>query len=107
MSNELPLNANLDCVGWGISGLRKLGVDAVEVRKLEQLVGLSGLIIPGGESTTMAKLAEKNNLVSGNLSLPFVSVPLPPANSNRLTKIVDFFLVFIFIFKLYFFLCTK
>lgn len=42
--------------------LRKLGVDAVEVRKLEQLVGLSGLIIPGGESTTMAKLAEKNNL---------------------------------------------
>ena len=53
--------------GWivwvGDAGLRKLGVDAVEVRKPEQLAGLSGLIIPGGESTTMAKLAEKNKLV--------------------------------------------
>jgi glutamine amidotransferase PdxT len=56
---------------WGIqgvvrvggAGLRKLGVDAVEIRKPEQLAGLSGLIIPGGESTTMAKLAEKNKLV--------------------------------------------
>ncbi|KAG0609036.1 hypothetical protein M758_8G152000 [Ceratodon purpureus] len=45
-----------------IACLRKLGVDAVEVRKPEQLAGLSGLIIPGGESTTMAKLAEKNKL---------------------------------------------
>lgn len=46
-----------------VSGLRKLGVDALEIRKPEQLAGLSGLIIPGGESTTMAKLAEKNMLV--------------------------------------------
>ncbi|XP_024403607.1 probable pyridoxal 5'-phosphate synthase subunit PDX2 isoform X2 [Physcomitrium patens] len=45
-----------------IACLRKLGVDAVEIRKPEQLAELSGLIIPGGESTTMAKLAEKNNL---------------------------------------------
>jgi hypothetical protein len=29
----------------------------VEVRKPEQLVGVDSLIIPGGESTTMAKLA--------------------------------------------------
>ncbi len=46
--------------------MRKLGVDAVEVRKPEQLAGLAGLIIPGGESTTMAKLAEKNKLVRPN-----------------------------------------
>ncbi|KAG0556857.1 hypothetical protein M758_11G081200 [Ceratodon purpureus] len=45
-----------------IACLRKLGVEAVEIRKPEQLAGLSGLIIPGGESTTMAKLAEKNKL---------------------------------------------
>ncbi len=40
-----------------IAVLRRLGVTAVEVRLPEQLEGLSGLIIPGGESTTIAKLA--------------------------------------------------
>ncbi len=37
--------------------LEGLGVDAVEVRLPEQLAGLDGLIIPGGESTTIGKLA--------------------------------------------------
>src|SRR6059036_2517635 len=36
--------------------LRALGADAVEVRKPEQLDGLDGLVIPGGESTTFMKL---------------------------------------------------
>ena len=36
--------------------LRRLGVDAVEVRKPEQLDGLDGLVIPGGESTTFMRL---------------------------------------------------
>jgi 5'-phosphate synthase pdxT subunit len=36
--------------------LRRLGVDAVEVRKPGQLEGLDGLIIPGGESTTFTRL---------------------------------------------------
>jgi 5'-phosphate synthase pdxT subunit len=39
-----------------ISVLRKLGVEAVEVRLPEQLDGLDGLIIPGGESTTFSIL---------------------------------------------------
>jgi hypothetical protein len=52
-----------------VAGLRKLGVEAMEVRKPEQLEGLAGLIIPGGESTTMAKLAEHYHLVSHNLTL--------------------------------------
>ena len=38
--------------------LREIGVDAVEVRLPEQLEGLDGLIIPGGESTTIGKLAQ-------------------------------------------------
>lgn len=42
-----------------INVLRRLGVDAVEVRLPEQLHGLDGLIIPGGESTTMARLMER------------------------------------------------
>jgi 5'-phosphate synthase pdxT subunit len=37
--------------------LRRAGADVVEVRLPEQLDGLDGLVIPGGESTTMTKLA--------------------------------------------------
>ena len=40
-----------------VSMLRRLGADAVEVRLPAQLAGLDGLIIPGGESTTIGKLA--------------------------------------------------
>ena len=36
--------------------LERLGVDVTEVRLPADLEGLSGLIIPGGESTTMGKL---------------------------------------------------
>jgi pyridoxal 5'-phosphate synthase pdxT subunit len=36
--------------------LRALGADVVEVRKPEQLDGLDGLVIPGGESTTITRL---------------------------------------------------
>jgi pyridoxal 5'-phosphate synthase pdxT subunit len=36
--------------------LRRLGADPVEVRKPEQLDGLDGLVIPGGESTTIFRL---------------------------------------------------
>jgi len=36
--------------------LRRLGAEAVEVRKPEQLRELDGLVIPGGESTTFMRL---------------------------------------------------
>jgi 5'-phosphate synthase pdxT subunit len=36
--------------------LRRLGADVVEVRKPEQLEGLGGLVVPGGESTTFMRL---------------------------------------------------
>jgi pyridoxal 5'-phosphate synthase pdxT subunit len=36
--------------------LRRLGAEPVEVRLPEQLDGLDGLIIPGGESTTIGRL---------------------------------------------------
>jgi 5'-phosphate synthase pdxT subunit len=39
-----------------VAMLRRLGADAVEVRKPEQLAGLDGLVIPGGESTTFMRL---------------------------------------------------
>ena len=43
--------------------LRHLGVTAVEVRLPKQLDGLDGLIIPGGESTTIGKLAVMYDLL--------------------------------------------
>jgi len=36
--------------------LRRLGAEAVAVRTPEQVQGLDGLVIPGGESTTMTRL---------------------------------------------------
>lgn len=43
--------------------LQGLGVETAEVRLPEQLIGLDGLIIPGGESTTIGKLAVAYNLM--------------------------------------------
>ncbi|UWZ82916.1 pyridoxal 5'-phosphate synthase glutaminase subunit PdxT [Occallatibacter riparius] len=39
--------------------LTEAGAEAVEVRNPEELDGLDGLIIPGGESTTMLKFLER------------------------------------------------
>lgn len=43
--------------------LTNLGVETVSIRKPEQLNGVDGLIIPGGESTTIGKLAETYELI--------------------------------------------
>lgn len=45
-----------------MAALRRIGVKGVEIRKAEQLQAVDALIIPGGESTTMAKLAHYHNL---------------------------------------------
>jgi 5'-phosphate synthase pdxT subunit len=39
-----------------IAVLARLGAETVEVRKAEQLEGLDGLVIPGGESTAIQRL---------------------------------------------------
>jgi 5'-phosphate synthase pdxT subunit len=43
--------------------LKRIGVEALEVRLPNQLQGLEGLIIPGGESTTIGKLATAYGLM--------------------------------------------
>jgi 5'-phosphate synthase pdxT subunit len=40
-----------------INMLRRMGIEAREIRLPEQLADIDGLIIPGGESTTIGKLA--------------------------------------------------
>lgn len=43
--------------------LERLGIDVIQVRSSAQLQGLHGLIIPGGESTTIGKLATAFDLM--------------------------------------------
>jgi 5'-phosphate synthase pdxT subunit len=38
--------------------LRRLGAEVIEVRKPEELDGLDGLVVPGGESTAIARLID-------------------------------------------------
>lgn len=47
--------------------LERIGIDVIEVRRATDLDNVSGLIIPGGESTTMLKF-----LLEENLSNPIV-----------------------------------
>lgn len=44
--------------------VRRLGADALEIRKPEQLAAVDGLILPGGESTSMGLVAERWGLVA-------------------------------------------
>ncbi|MBV6391037.1 MAG: Pyridoxal 5'-phosphate synthase subunit PdxT [Anaerolineales bacterium] len=46
-----------------ISMLKRIGAEAVEARLPKHLEGLDGLIIPGGESTTIGKLAVAYDLI--------------------------------------------
>jgi 5'-phosphate synthase pdxT subunit len=55
-----------------VSLLRGLGADAVEVRMPEELERCAGLVLPGGESTTIGKL-----LVSSGLDAALQEYPGP------------------------------
>jgi len=56
--------------------LRAVGVEPVEVRLPEHLEGVSGLILPGGESTTMRKLVERWGLRQPIMDLAATGAPL-------------------------------
>lgn len=45
-----------------VRALQKLGAEVVEVRMPEELAGLDGLVVPGGESTTIMNLARSYGL---------------------------------------------
>lgn len=45
-----------------VAALRRAGADAVEVRTPADLVGLDGLVLPGGESTTISFLLDSSGL---------------------------------------------
>jgi 5'-phosphate synthase pdxT subunit len=56
--------------------LLRLGVEATEVRLPGQLAGLDGLILPGGESTTMGKLAVEFGLLEPLRGLAAGGLPM-------------------------------
>jgi pyridoxal 5'-phosphate synthase pdxT subunit len=56
--------------------LRQIGVDGVAVRLPRDLVGVAGLILPGGESTTMRKLIDRWGLGRPILDLARSGAPL-------------------------------
>jgi 5'-phosphate synthase pdxT subunit len=59
-----------------IQVLRRLGAEANEVRLPQHLAGLDGLILPGGESTTVGKLAMEYQLLEPLRELAASGVPL-------------------------------
>jgi pyridoxal 5'-phosphate synthase pdxT subunit len=56
--------------------LRDVGAEPVEVRLPRDLVGLDGLILPGGESTTMRKLIERYGLREPIVALAHGGAPV-------------------------------
>ena len=42
-----------------VRAIEACGAEAVVVKKPEQLSGLDGLVLPGGESTTMRRLIDR------------------------------------------------
>lgn len=56
--------------------LRRLGVETVDVRLPHHLEGVDGLIIPGGESTTIGALAERYGLVEPLRRMAEAGVPI-------------------------------
>ena len=59
-----------------IQFLRKLDVDALSVRLPQELEGLDGLVIPGGESTAIAKLMQSYNLTKTIQELVSCGLPV-------------------------------
>jgi len=59
-----------------MAALRQIGVEGAEVRLPRDLAGLSALILPGGESTTMRKLIDRWGLREPILELARSGAPL-------------------------------
>lgn len=59
-----------------VNVLRAIGVEAVEVRLPEQTLDIDGLILPGGESTTMRRLIDRWRMRGPILDLAERGAPL-------------------------------
>jgi 5'-phosphate synthase pdxT subunit len=58
-----------------VRAVRTMGAETLEIRKPEELEGVSGIIIPGGESTVITRLMHHYDLVEPLKQLACSSVP--------------------------------
>ena len=69
VGNRRPLTARAGVLGLQgdfaehLATLDRLGIEGVDVRRPEQLDEIDALIIPGGESTTIGKLASQYGII--------------------------------------------
>ena len=69
VGDRRPLTARAGVLGLQgdfaehLATLDRLGVEGVDVRRAEQLDDIDALIIPGGESTTIGKLAQNYGII--------------------------------------------
>ncbi len=56
--------------------LARLGASPVAVRRRSDLAGIGALVLPGGESTTMLRLMEPDDLLQGVADLVATGVPV-------------------------------
>ena len=63
MTIHIGVLALQGAVAEHIRSLRRAGAEAVPVKRVEQLAELDGLVIPGGESTTIGKLMRKYGFI--------------------------------------------
>ena len=59
-----------------IQQIELLGHDAVAVKTSDDLRGIDGLILPGGESTTIGKMLERNDLLEPIKAMAQQGVPM-------------------------------
>jgi len=59
-----------------IDAVRKAGAEAVPVRTREEIERVDGLIIPGGESTTVGKLLDRFGLMDAVRRMPAACKPI-------------------------------
>lgn len=59
-----------------IQQVDKVGCKAIAVKSVEDLKGLNGLILPGGESTAIRKLLDQNNLLEPIRTLAEEGMPI-------------------------------
>jgi len=60
--NKIGVLALQGCIDPHLKILEKCGVTPLKVRSIEELGACDGLILPGGESSTMLKIIERNSL---------------------------------------------
>ena len=63
MTIKIGVLALQGAVAEHIRSLKRAGAEAVAVKRVEQLEELHGLVIPGGESTTIGKLMRKYGFI--------------------------------------------